>query len=104
MLTKPTALNWSESNSASLHQTQGVSVRYREGYGALRNTLAVAAQSGFEALVTETKDITKPGKTSRFQAAISVKSRTRKEPSQLIEAIADLPGVLSVEMAQPDYD
>ncbi|GGV65159.1 hypothetical protein GCM10010213_30710 [Microbacterium maritypicum] len=25
MLTKPTALNWSESNSASLHQTQGVS-------------------------------------------------------------------------------
>lgn len=79
-------------------------VRYREGYGALRNTLAVAAQSGFEALVTETKDITKPGKTARFQAAISVKSRSRQEPAQLIEAIADLPGVISVEMAQPDYD
>ena len=79
-------------------------VRYREGYGALRNTLAIAAQSGFEALVTETKEITKPGKAPRFQADINVKSRSRQEPSQLIEAIADLPGVLSVQLAQPDHD
>ena len=28
MLSKPTAKSWSESNSASLHQTQGASISY----------------------------------------------------------------------------
>ena len=28
MLSKPTAISWSESNSASLHQTQGASIRH----------------------------------------------------------------------------
>ena len=79
-------------------------IRYREGYGALRNTLSIAAQSGFDALVTETKDITKPGKTPRFQAAISLRGQSNQEPSQLLEAIADVPGVLSVEIEQSDND
>lgn len=79
-------------------------VRYREGYGALRNMLAAAAHSGFDALVTETKDITKAGKNPRFQASISLRHHAGKGSSELLETIADIPGVLSVEVAQPDND
>jgi len=79
-------------------------IRYREGYGALRNTLSIAAQWGFDALVTETKEVTKPGKTPRFQAIISIRGRENQEPSRLLEAIADVPGVLSIEVEQDDND
>ena len=45
MLTKPTALNWSESNSASLHQTQGVSVGpFLRGRGRALEPFRGAAQ------------------------------------------------------------
>ncbi|MFD5213895.1 MgtC/SapB family protein [Microbacterium sp. NPDC058345] len=79
-------------------------IRYREGNGALRNTLSTASQAGFEALVTETKDISKPGKSPRFQAAISLRSRSGVSPSELLGSIADVPGVLSVEIERDDND
>lgn len=84
--------------------TATLQIRYREGYGALRNILSIAAQSGFDALVKETKDITKPGKSPRFRASISLRGRSDQEPSEILTAIADVPGVLSVEIERSDID
>lgn len=79
-------------------------IRYREGHGALRNTLGLATRLGFDVLVTETKDVTKPGKTPRFQAQLSLASAANGPASEFLSAVVDIPGVLSVELLQPDND
>jgi putative Mg2+ transporter-C (MgtC) family protein len=79
-------------------------VRYREGNGALRNTLALAAEHGFSALVTESREISKPGKSPKYQATISLSSSQLRPATRLVEALTDIPGVTSVEVAQPDNE
>lgn len=75
-------------------------VRYRSGHGALRSILALAAESGFEAVVTQTKDITKRGKSPRFQASLALRHSGRRDPAVLLEPFAGVRGVLSVELVE----
>lgn len=81
-----------------------VVVRYHEGNGALRTTLGLAAERGFEALVMETRNITKPGKAPRYQAMVRLRSAGQAEAAPLLDAVANVPGVVSAKFAPADSD
>lgn len=81
-----------------------VVVRYREGNGALRNTLSLASANGFEVLVTEVKELTRPGKSPRFQATLALRSEPPRSPGSFMNDLASLPGVTAVEHPSSDDD
>lgn len=79
-------------------------MRYAEGFGALRRTLTLAAEHGFEALVSETRNTTRPGRPVRVQATIELRSKDNADVEPLLTAAADVPGVRSVELASAQLD
>lgn len=79
-------------------------VRYREGNGALRTTLGLAAARGLEAFVVETRDVTKLGKPPRFQARVLLRNANEQQARPLLDDVADVPGVLFAKFDQPDED
>ncbi|SEE73090.1 MgtC/SapB family protein [Ruania alba] len=81
-----------------------VLIRYREGAGALRHTLSVAADHGFEAVVTNTRSTSTADQATQIQATISLRSPTREPVSPLIAAVADVPGVHSIEYDESEND
>ncbi|UFU06767.1 MgtC/SapB family protein [Ruania halotolerans] len=81
-----------------------VLIRYREGFGALRRTLALAAEYGFEALVAESRNTSKAGKPVRVQATIELRSQNNADVAPFLSAAADVTGVRSVEFADVHND
>ncbi|MFS0912020.1 MgtC/SapB family protein [Microbacterium sp. 179-I 3D2 NHS] len=81
-----------------------VKIGYREGRGALRTLLTLSATTGFEAIVAETRDISKTGKPVRYQARVTLRNPTGKSPHELIEAISEIPGVLFVRVVDATTD
>src|SRR5699024_2422443 len=82
-----------------------ITLRYREGLGALRNALGMAAEIGFEALVKETSDITRPGKPVRYEAVLALRPvRVRANASEVLDSLVDIDGVISVKIADQDND
>lgn len=79
-------------------------LRYREGFGALRNTLALAADAGFEAIILETRDITKNDKKPRFEAKVQLRNGDPARAEGLTTSIMAVPGVSSIELATEDVD
>jgi len=81
-----------------------VKVGYKEGRGALRSLLTLSAMSGFDAIVAETREISKAGKLTRLQARIALRNPAGNSPLELIEAISEIPGVVFVRIVDPADD
>ena len=81
-----------------------VLVRYREGIGALRNTLVTAADQGYEALLTDTRNISRPGRERRFQATIRLRNTTEQSAEPFLTAVPEIPGVLSAKLMKGELD
>lgn len=81
-----------------------VKVRYRGGFGALAHVVTLAAASPVGAFVTDASDITTPGKAARFLASLSLTDARDPGVTDLLNAISDTPGVLSVKIVAADDD
>lgn len=72
-----------------------VRIRYREGFGSLRGALTIAAELGLDAVVTGTRNVSKPAKP-RHESTIRVVGRGTTIDA-LLDAWRDLAGVMRVE-------
>lgn len=78
-------------------------VRYREGEGALRAILAASATQGFEAVVSETTSVAKPGKPTKVEARIEFRNGS-KNPAEFADLVGSIPGVTRVRVAGPEHE
>ncbi len=81
-----------------------VVVRYREGIGALRNTLAAAASQGYEALVADTQKISRPDRAPRYQATIQLRNTKDRSIELFLAALTEIPGVTSARRADDEVE
>jgi putative Mg2+ transporter-C (MgtC) family protein len=80
-------------------QEKAVVLQYTEGYGALRTILAASTDMGFEALVTDTRKVERPGSETRVHATLRFRS-ANGSPESLMERFADVPGVISARVEE----
>ncbi|WP_260857378.1 MgtC/SapB family protein [Microbacterium sp. 1.5R] len=74
-----------------------VRVRYREGRGALRTVLGISAASGFEAIVSEVREVARgTTKAPRREVLLTLRSEGGSDPLDLVEILSDVPGVDSI--------
>ncbi|UFU06430.1 MgtC/SapB family protein [Ruania halotolerans] len=76
-----------------------VLIRYQEGLGALRRTLVLASEHGFEALVSNTLTTSHTDRPARVQAMIELRSKANVDVGAFLAATAEIPGVKSVKFA-----
>lgn len=98
------ALGWLGSHIQQQPAKIIVKIRYRVGFGALAHIVSHASSSHVDAFVANARDITKPGKSTRYLASLIVRNARDSEITDLLRMISDTPGVLSVETAESDYD
>lgn len=79
-----------------------VLLRYKENRGALRAVLERSTELGFDAALTKTRRIEIPGKVPRIEAGMRFTRPQRGPVDGLLAELADIRGVVSVELAQGD--
>jgi putative Mg2+ transporter-C (MgtC) family protein len=72
-------------------------LRYSEGMGVLRVSLLHAVELGFDASLTETKEIARNGKPSRIEATVLVRGTAPIE--NLVRVLAEVSGMKAVQIA-----
>lgn len=77
-------------------------LQYKDGHGILRRILAEASQLGFQAVLTDTRLIERPGKANRVEARFKFRGRARLD--DLVEQLSSLEGVTAVSIAHTDDD
>ncbi|MCF2707333.1 MgtC/SapB family protein [Arcanobacterium haemolyticum] len=79
-------------------------VRYQEGLGALRRTLSLAIERGYEAVLTDTRGIGRQNSSPCYEAVITLTARPGTIADPLLDDIAEIPGVISARLAAVDVD
>lgn len=79
-------------------------VEYREGKGILRLILGAATSLGYTASLTDTRKIESPGERSRIVAHMKFHNSNRHPLEDIVEALADIKGVVSVRVAKAEMD
>ncbi len=79
-------------------------VQYKEHHGVLRLILVCATRLGYEASLTNTNKIEIPGKAPRIEASMKF-TREKKGPiGDLVEALSEVKGVISVQVTKQEND
>ncbi len=79
-------------------------LHYSEGSGALRSTLGLAVELGFNAVLSTTASLGREGETSYHEATILLTSPPKTPTKPLLDKIATLTGVLAVRVAGLEMD
>lgn len=81
-----------------------VQVRYREGRGALRACLSLAAEHGFEAVLADTRTWETRRGSTQVEATVQLKGQGREPSPALLESLSAVPGVRGVALDRPDNE
>ncbi len=98
------ALGWLGPRVQRASSSVVVKIRYRVGFGALAQIVSLASLSHVDAVVTDTQDITKPGKPQRVLASLKVRDARGGGIDDLLRSISETSGVLSVDIVESPDD
>ncbi|MGB4136699.1 MAG: MgtC/SapB family protein [Microbacterium sp.] len=82
---------------------RSLSVQYKDGRGTLRNILELSTAMGYQVALAGTQRIERPGKAPRVEASLLFHAVSRPPSDDLVEAIGEIKGVVSVQ-SQVDAD
>lgn len=74
-----------------------LAVQYKDGRGTLRNILETSTAMGYQVALSGTQRIEHPGKVPRVEANLFFHAVARPPAEDLIEAIGEIRGVVSVQ-------
>lgn len=96
-----TALSWI-GRRVAVDRDDVVVLQYKEHRGALRAVLERSTELGFDAALTRTRVIEIPGKAPRVEAGMKFRRPQRGPIDGLLEALSEVRGVVSVQLAKDD--
>lgn len=79
-------------------------VRYKDSRGVLRAILVKATSLGYNAALTNTQRVEMPNKSLVIEASLKFKSHKHGPIEDLIEAIHEIKGVISIQVTKEEND
>jgi putative Mg2+ transporter-C (MgtC) family protein len=79
-------------------------LQYKENHGVLRLILVCATELGYEVSLTHTNKIEIPGKVARVEASMKFRRYKRGPIEDLVEALSEIKGVISVLVTKQEND
>lgn len=79
-------------------------VRYKDGRGTLRQILACASSQGYQSTLTNSRKVSDGGKASRVEVDLRFSRSRGGSFDDLLEALSEIRGVISVSSTQAEAD
>jgi putative Mg2+ transporter-C (MgtC) family protein len=76
---------------------RSLAVQYKDGRGTLRSILEISSAMGYQVALAGTQHVERPGKVPRIEANLVFHAVAKPPADDLIEAISELRGVVSVQ-------